>query len=221
MKSSFLHSVLVILIYHVQGIISFNQVGDNTCILKYDVNTLLSLRPSATTLPLDNIPYMIHRKKTRRGTRAGVRRKMRKRANRPFMPVITFGNCRSIHPKIDELRLYCRFMYQFREASCIALTETWLDDVIPDSGIDITNFTVVRADRDSNSCKSRGGGLAAYINNSWCRDITIKKRYCQPELELLTISLRPFYLPREFSNVFITLVYIPPSGNKSAASKYV
>jgi len=49
-------------------------------------------------------------------------------------------------------------------------------------------------------------------NNKWCnpKDITTLSRSCSLILEHLTISCHPFYLPREFSTVIITAVYIPP-----------
>ena len=53
-----------------------------------------------------------------------------------------------------------------------------------------------------------------YINNRWCKNISIKKKVCTLHIEFLSISLRPFYLPREIPNVFCIIVYIPPSANK-------
>jgi len=48
-------------------------------------------------------------------------------------------------------------------------------------------------------------------NNIWCspKDIKTLSRFCPLNLEHLTISCRPFYLPQEFSMVIITVVYIP------------
>jgi len=48
-------------------------------------------------------------------------------------------------------------------------------------------------------------------NNKWCnsKDIKTLSRSCSPNLEHLTISCHP-YLPREFSTVIITAIYIPP-----------
>lgn len=46
---------------------------------------------------------------------------------------------------------------------------------------------------------AKGGAIAMLIETIGTNDI-----------ELLTISLRPFYLPREFGKVFITVVKIPP-----------
>ena len=31
----------------------------------------------------------------------------------------------------------------------------------------------------------------------------------------------PFYMPKEFTNIFITVLYIPPSANKATAVEYV
>lgn len=39
----------------------------------------------------------------------------------------------------------------------------------------------------------------------------------EPALELLTIKIRPFYLPRELISVFFTLVYMPTQAAKSQA----
>ena len=44
---------------------------------------------------------------------------------------------------------------------------------------------------------------------------------CSPDLELLCLSLRPFYLPRDYGNIFICAVYIPPSGNASKAASRI
>jgi hypothetical protein len=63
-------------------------------------------------------------------------------------------------------------------------------------------------------------GPDMYINDRWCKNITVKKKLCDPDIEMLVVSLRPFYLPREINNVFCVITYIPPDGNKDeAASK--
>ncbi len=57
------------------------------------------------------------------------------------------------------------------------------------------------------------------INKKWCdpRNISILSRSCLPHLEHLSIICRPFYLPREFSTVIATAVYIPPQADTSLA----
>lgn len=69
--------------------------------------------------------------------------------------------------------------------------------------------------------KKRGGGVCVYINDSWCRNFAIRDSICNPDLELLSITLRPYCLPREFTNTFICAVYIPPSGNINRAASQI
>jgi len=47
-------------------------------------------------------------------------------------------------------------------------------------------------------------------NNNWCSDVKIISSDCSTHLERLMISCRAFHLPREFTSVVITAVYIPP-----------
>ncbi len=67
--------------------------------------------------------------------------------------------------------------------------------------------------------KSRGGGVCFYINNLWCdeRNIHSIKSFCSPDLEFHTLLCRPFWLPREFTAIIITAVYIPPQANTDQA----
>ena len=100
------------------------------------------------------------------------------------MPPITFGNCNHIHPNIDELGTNCRFIYQYRETCCLAFTETYQHGKIPKAAIAPSNLTTVRADRDiASSGKSNGGGLALFINNKWCNNISVKSQICQPDFD--------------------------------------
>ncbi len=57
------------------------------------------------------------------------------------------------------------------------------------------------------------------INRKWCdpRNISILSRSCSPHLEHLSIICHPFYLPREFTSIVITSVYIPPQADTSLA----
>ncbi len=88
--------------------------------------------------------------------------------------------------------------------------------------IELTGFSVHRSDRTKElTGKSRGGGVCFYINNSWCneRNIHSIKSFCSPDLEFHTLLCRPFWLPREFTAIIITAVYIPPQANTDQALK--
>ena len=166
-----------------------------------------------------NIPPECTRRK--RGKRGGIRRKSRRRGYHPFMPRIVFGNVRSVVNKIDELRANCKYLHEYREACVIGLVETWLESNIPDSAMDVEGFKLLRCDRNEQSGKLRGGGVALLINELWCNNIQIRRSECTKDYELLTVNVRPFYLPREFTNIFITVLYIPPDANKEEARHHM
>lgn len=102
----------------------------------------------------------------------------------------------------------------------MAFTETWLTEQDLDSDLSIDGFgTPWRLDRNTAATgKSRGGGVCLYVNKRYCSSVTVRERLCTPDVELLSVSLRPFYLPREFPQIFITTVYIHPKANHGSAS---
>jgi len=55
------------------------------------------------------------------------------------------------------------------------------------------------------------------INNNWCTDVGIISLYCSPHLEHLMIGCRASHLPRSFSSVVITAVYITPHTDNNTA----
>lgn len=103
--------------------------------------------------------------------------------------------------------------------SCILLfMETWLHSSIPDEDIELAGRTAhIRHERTKNFGKSRGGGLCVYINNSWCTKTNTVSSLCYSDLEYVTVKCRPIYIPREFTVVMVTAVYIPPDANAGLA----
>ncbi len=154
----------------------------------------------------------------RRGRRGGVRAQLKRRGNRTPLPTVMFGNVRSLRNKTDELAANCRFLNEYRNSAIISVTETWLEERDGDGTVSLDGFRMVRADR-KNTMKKSGGGVAVFINDKWCNNVTTKETHCCDNLEFLVVSCRPYYLPREFNNVFIFNVYIPPSANMSVASE--
>ncbi|CAB4043715.1 Hypothetical predicted protein, partial [Paramuricea clavata] len=64
----------------------------------------------------------------------------------------------SILPHIDELRL----IFKDNSPAVIAITETWLDDSVADSEVEIYGYSLHRLDR----CNKRGGGVALYLSDN-------------------------------------------------------
>ncbi len=118
---------------------------------------------------------------------------------------------------MDNLRARISFQW---DCNILCLTETWLTPSVPDIAVRPSdNFSVLRMDRTAQAGKNKGGGVCFMINKKWCdpRNISILSRSCSPHLEHLSIICRPFYLPREFSSIVVTAVYIPPQADTSLA----
>ena len=56
--------------------------------------------------------------------------------------------------------------------------------------------------------KTKGGGLKLCINNTWCNNITITSTTYNSKIKAFTVNYRPFYLPEEFTIIYIIVVYL-------------
>ncbi len=225
----FLYVLFVFLLFYVLDVVS---------ITVYDRDTLLNIgsfvaqrKPDFEFLNAGGLftdtasePFVWNtrpRRKKRsrkRGKRAGVLVRLRRRAFRPPLPTILLANVQSLDNKLCELRARISYQRETRECCVICLTETWMSAMVPDSAIELTGFSVHRSDRTKElTGKSRGGGVCFFINNSWCDEIHSIKSFCSPDLEFHTLLCRPFWLPREFTAIIITAVYIPPQANTDQA----
>ena len=78
------------------------------------------------------------------------------------LPSVLYFNARSLKNKIDELISRCR-QYQ---PNIVIITETWLDHHVPDSFLTISDYVILRCDRDSH-----GGGVAVFIKKTISHEI--------------------------------------------------
>ena len=190
----------------------------------YTREQLIALKPSGMVPRTTDVPAEIWRRthrgcrggSKRQGKREGSRQKTLKKRFKPYLPSLVMGNVRSLANKMDELTALIRS----RECSLMCFSETWLHQDNRDHNFSINGFQSVRADRDhTGSGKRKGGGLAVLVNNRWCNNghVTIKQSICCPDIELLVVGLRPYYLPCEFSHAIVVVVYIPPSANPASA----
>ena len=133
---------------------------------------------------------------------------------------VLLSNGRSLRSNTDELQANVNYMHGYRQACLLAFTETWLDDNVHDSDLFIDGFgTSIRLDINKHDTgKEHGGGVCFYVNRRWCRTVVVRDTLCTPDIELLSVSLRPFYLPREFPQLFFTLVYNHPRANAARAA---
>ncbi len=148
------------------------------------------------------------RQRKHRGRRTGIRNRLRKRAHSPPLPSILLANVQSLENKMDDLRARIIFQRDIRECNILCLTETWLTPMVPDTAVTPSDkFSILRMDRTAEAGKTEGGGVC----------FSILSCSCLPHLEHLSIICRPFYLPREFSPIVVTAVYIPPQADTSLA----
>lgn len=67
------------------------------------------------------------------------------------------------------------------------------------------------------SGERKGGSVCTPVNCRWGTDVSIVAKHLCPDTKLITVKIRPFFLPREFSLVIFTVTYIPPLAYKSNA----
>ncbi|XP_058650447.1 uncharacterized protein LOC131551470 [Onychostoma macrolepis] len=182
----------------------------------------LLLKPDLETVasPTDATRTRRRRKRCergrKRGKRGGIRARLRANPSRPALPTLMLSLVRSLENKLDLIQLSTQ--HEARDCCVSVFTETWLNDNIPDSAIQLHGLTCYRADRDSSlSGKTRGGGLCVYINKNWCNNAGVVTKHCSSLVEFMFVKRRPFYLPREFTAIVIVAVYIPPCANAKDA----
>ncbi|XP_029942634.1 uncharacterized protein LOC115384487 [Salarias fasciatus] len=181
------------------GELNLNQVSSATSLDESEDNEETSIHTSNATLSMINEIQQELRKLTSLDTKASL-------------PSIIAGNVRSICNKMDDLR---QLTLKHPECSLMLFSEMWLN---ANKEAELEGFELIRADRTLDSGKEKAGGVAAYVNNQWChpKKITVNEKVCERHIELLAITMQPYYLPEEFSKVIVVVVYISTSKIKSA-----
>ena len=106
-------------------------------------------------------------------------------------------NTHSLLPKLDELR----HIAIKSKASVIGITETWLDDSVTDSEVEIHGYSLQRRDRNRNG---GGVGLCVYINSN----ISYNPRHDMgTDFESVWIEL---FLPKT-KPILVGVCYRPPT----------
>ena len=91
-------------------------------------------------------------------------------------------------------------------ADIVCITETWLDELMPDSLVHIPGFVCFRRDRPSGL---RGGGVCVYLNEKIpCK---LLHEYEDTSIESIWITATPRKLVRAVSNLLIGVIYHPQS----------
>ncbi len=124
-----------------------------------------------------------------RGKRRGIRARLRANPTSPAIPSLMLSNIRSLENKLDLIQISPSTQHETRDCCVFVFTETWLNDNIPDSAIQLHGLSCCRADRDSSlSGKTRGGGLCVYINKEWCNNAAVLSKHCSSLVEFMVVK---------------------------------
>ena len=187
-----------------------------------NISPVLDFLPDEMKLNNDFTDNTSYRRK--RGRREGVQRRLRRQQTLLPLPSIIYANTRSLKPKLPnpnffELCANVSFLSEFKNACVMCFSETWFDSKVTDDSLHIDGFgTPYRGDRAGFdiSGKHCGGGVCIYINERYCNkaNVTLRKQTSSSDVDILSVSLRPKYLPREFGQIFLTTVYAHPRANQ-------
>ena len=78
----------------------------------------------------------------KRGKKGGVRQRLRKLGCKPYLPSLILGNVRSLQNKMEELCANVKYANEYRSASLMCFTETWLSENVADSHVNIEGFSI-------------------------------------------------------------------------------
>ena len=123
-------------------------------------------------------------------------------SRRPALPSILLTNANRVLNKIDELYLLTKNC----PIDIICITESWLDDGVPNCLCDLPEYRLFRKDRMTGP----GGGVMCYVADSLFCDICKPSVVSVYDFEVLWVVLRPKLLPRPLSVVVLAVVYCPP-----------
>ncbi len=75
------------------------------------------------------------------GKRGGIRARLRANPTRPPLPTLMLSNVRSLENKLDLIQLSRSTQHEARDCCVFVFTGTWLNDIIPDSDIQLNRLT--------------------------------------------------------------------------------
>ena len=99
----------------------------------------------------------------------------------------------------------------------MAFTETWLTPADMETNLTTLLSVVLLCRSGLTDADIKGGGVCLYVNQRWCKHITVRERVCTADIELLSVSMHPSYLLHQFPQIFVTIVYIYPKANAKNA----
>lgn len=77
----------------------------------------------------------------------------------------------------------------------------------PAQSLQLTDFLLYeQTEKEKKGKKRWGGGVCVYMNDQGCWQATVHAVVCNPDIQLLCLLLRLFYLPREFGDIMLRML---------------
>ena len=189
--------------------------------ISYSRDILLRLRNStlnASPFVTHSYPQPIQSSKRKRGKRAGWQSALScTTPQKMTVPSLVSTNIRSLFGKVADLRnlLHTRI----HSNNCIiCVQESWLNSDIEDSLVCPEGYICFRQDREK-CCKKTGGGVATFLNISWCGKSNVIFAYSYKGIDCLTLSCSPKF--SSFCSTIVTNLYIAPFCSQSDISIFL
>ena len=126
----------------------------------------------------------------------GVRNRLKKSGYRPPFSTITLSNVRSIQNDLSTLIMHDS---DYQPAYYALPKPGWQNKphMLHLMATTLYTLTEIRL----RPIKSIGGGLCMTVNNKWAPNFCIREHISTRSYEILTVSFRPDYLPRELGQL--------------------
>lgn len=112
----------------------------------------------------------------------------------PSLPMLLSNVC-SLDKKLDYIWLQQAARSQIRYCCIYVFTETWLNNSILISAIQLNGYMVFRVDGNALLCSKTRGGWNVFISAMNGTKTLSHANHCSALRETVTIRCRPFYLP--------------------------
>lgn len=128
-----------------------------------------------------------------------------------MLPSIIMSNVCSLRNKTNELQANVYHMHEYRTASILAFTETWLNGNDNDDALHINGFAPpLRLDCYCKlTGKQQGGGVCLYVNTGWCSTVIVREKLCTTDIDFWLFLSALFIYQENFHFFSFWFTFIP------------
>ncbi len=114
-------------------------------------------------------------------------------------------NIRSLFGKLEDII----HILNKGDICLLGISETWLNQAVPSTMLNIPHYDIYRSDRTANSGKQTGGGVCMYVHTKYNVVPREDLYVCNPDIEVMWMRLSL----KDTRPTYIACIYWPPEGN--------